>query len=436
MRLTNGILCCPDGLTRDLDLIVHDGMIALEKRGASGGESIDLKGAYVLPGFIELHTHGAGLFDFTLGRYDIARKEFDSSEEIYAEDLPKYVRLRTSTGVTSGFLGTFTTHPDQQRLCLRMLKKYMESGRNGKDGCFIHGGSLEGPFINPANAGAQDPSLIVEPDVEFFNKVDESGIIKLVNVVPDYGEKSYILTQYLTSKGISVGAGHTRATYDQVKRCVGAGLKYFIHLLNGPTGGSFKSFDGGGAIEAALKEDVYTEIICDGMHVAPVYFREVLARKGVDRVLAVSDAVFVSQAEGVGEFSIEGIPGRVDDGGKFAYVVGSDPLALYGSVTTMDAIFGNILSWLTEDMVGIWHPAHDALSFEEAVGVAARCCSKNAVDMIKSRGGEDLRTGELANGKWADLTIAEINGDPGKYDVQVKQVFVRGEKVWDACSEG
>ncbi len=196
--------------------------------------------------------------------------------------------------------------------------------------------------------------------------MNESGIIRLVNLVPDFGEASYRLTEYLTKKGISVGAGHTDGTYEQFRRATEAGLKYAIHFMNGPTGGSFKAFDGGGAVEAILREDIYAEVIMDGIHVAPWYVREALARKGIDKIMAVSDAMFSSQAQGVRDFTINGIQGRVDDSGRFVYVVGKERRTLFSSVLTLDVAFGNLLSWLTVDTPGVWTRMHPAISLEEA----------------------------------------------------------------------
>jgi len=434
MRLTNGIVCCPNELKRRCDVVIDQGRIKLETSRPEtrelDSELVDVAGSYVLPGFIEIHTHGAGLFEFTMGRYDPKTGQFDSSQETYRSELPRYTKLRGSTGVTNLYLATWAAAVERQQFCFRQLKDYIASGANGRDGSLVLGGTLEGTFINPEMAGAQNPQFVFTPDIKLFDRINETGIIKLVNVVPDWGEAACDLTEYLTGKGISVGAGHTSATYDQFRRAIDAGLKYCIHFLNGPIRSSYKIFDGGAAVEAVLREDIYAEIIADGVHVAPRYVRDVLARKGMDRVMAVTDAMFSSQARGVEEFEISGIKGKVDDSGKYVYVAGKEPITLFSSVLTMDVAFSNLLSWLTMDADGVWQKRHEALDFDQAVLAASKCCSKNIVDMLAKRGGDRLDTGELVDGKWADLIVADVTGTSGDYNLKVKQVYVRGRRVW------
>jgi len=418
--------------------VIDGGKITLAQTGSRNkreDEVVDLGGSYVLPGFIELHTHGAGLFEFTLGKYDRQTGQFDGSEETYAQELPRYAKLRASTGATCAYLGTWAAPIERLQHCYRQLKKYVDSPANGTEGTLIPGGMLEGPFINAGMSGAQNPKFVFEPAVDLFDRINESGVIRLVNIVPDWGQPAYRLIETLTGRGISVGAGHTNATYDQFERAIASGLKYCIHFLNGPTGHSYKVFNGGGALEAVLREDIYAEIIADGVHVAPRYVRDVLARKGFERVMAVTDALFASQAGSVKEFEMNGIKGRVDNSGKFVYVVGRKQMTLFSSIVTMDTVFGNLLSWLTADTEGVWH-RHEALDFDRAVRTASECCSKNIVQMLRRGGGDDIQTGELADGRWADLVVADITGEAGSYTLNVKQAYVRGRKVYDVADTG
>ena len=431
-RLINGIICTKDKLIKGYDLVIKQGRIALEKSsGRKIEDSIDVNGSYILPGFIELHTHGASLFDFTAGRYDLKSKSFKSSPKIYEEELPKYVRLRTSSGVTALYLATCAASLKQLQFCFEQLKKYMDSGMNGVDGCAIKGGMLEGTFFSPEMCGAQNPDYILRPDIEKFDEINESGVIRLVNVAPDYGDAAYRLIKNLTDIKISVGAGHTNATADQFKTAVDNGLKYSIHFLNGPTGSSYKSFNNGGAVEAVLQDErVYAELIMDGFHVNPAYIRDVIEKKGIDKIIAVTDAMFVSQADGVKDFRINTIPGQMSENGKYVYVAGKKPVTLFGSVLTMDEAFSNLLSFLTQDMDGIWH-RHKVMDFEEAVVITSRMCSINACDMLEIHGAEDLLNGYIGEGRQADLVVADINGRPGNYKLDIKKVFVSGSQVYE-----
>ncbi|NLX05060.1 MAG: hypothetical protein GXY33_07945 [Phycisphaerae bacterium] len=429
MRLTNGKVIRGGAVRNDLDVLIEDGRIRLLRAGErQGGPAVDLAGAYLLPGFVEIHTHGAGLFEFTMGQYDPRTGEFDGSEEVYARELPNYATRRARTGVTGLYLGTWASPIERQKFCFGQLRRYMDGGTNGSDGSMIFGGLLEGTFINARMAGAQNPDFVFEPDLALFEGVNETGVVRLANVTPDYGEASCALIESLSRRGISVGAGHTNATYDQFTDAIGAGLKYCIHFLNGPIGSSHKTFNGGGAVEAVLREDIYAELICDGVHVAPAYVRDVLARKGFERVMAVTDAMFSSQAEGVEEFAISGMRGRVDPSGRFVYVVDRDPITLFSSVLTMDQAFSNLLSWLTQPTEGVWY-RHEAMALDEAVAAVSRCCSTNIVEMLRRKGGDDLETGEIRDGGWADLVVARIDGGPGEYRLEVRDVYVRGRNV-------
>jgi len=432
MRLTGGIICTKNGLKKGIDIVIRGEKLYLEKSGKkkpTDEKITHLNGKYVFPGFIELHTHGAGLFSFYAGRYNPEKNIFESSSEIYQEDLEKWAKLRVKTGATSLYAATSAMPLEKIKFCLRELEKFIKNNRNSWLGKFYKGVMIEGTFINPANQGAMNPKYAFEPDKTIFDDINETGLARLVNVPPDHGEKAIKLTEYLVSEGISVGAGHTSATCEQFKEVIDAGLKYFIHFLNGPTGNIYKSFFGGGALEAALTLDIMLELIVDGYHVAPWYIREVMARKKPSDIMAITDAVFVSQSKGVTEFESDGIKGTVDKSYRYVYVTEKGPTTLYGSVVTIDKVFSNLLSYLTKPMQGIWHEKLSAIPFEKALCITADCCSTNIVRMIKKNNGDDLNTGEIKNGRFADLVIGEIKGRDGNYTLKIDSVFVRGEKV-------
>jgi N-acetylglucosamine-6-phosphate deacetylase len=431
MRLTNGIICTENGLKKGIDIIIKGERLYLEKTGRQkvNNDTIDLKGKYVFPGFIELHIHGAGLFSFGGGRYNPKKMGFESSSEIYQEGLKKWAHLRASTGVTRLYGSTSAVRVKNIKFCLRELEKFIKSNKDLWEGKFYAGAMIEGTFINPVNQGAMNPEHVFEPSRSIFDDINETGLARLVNVPPDHGKKSINLTEYLVSKGISVGAGHTSATYQQFEEAVSAGLKYFVHFLNGPTGNLYKSFFGGGALEAALTLDIMLELIVDGYHVAPWYIRETFARKRPSDIMAITDSVFVSQSKGVRNFECDGIKGTVDKDYRYVYVSEKGPFTLFGSVVTIDKVFSNLLSYLTSPMMGIWHKNHPAINFEKALCITSACCSTNIVKMIKKNNGDNLNTGEIKNGKFADIVVGEIKGTKGNYKLQIDSVFVKGEKV-------
>jgi N-acetylglucosamine-6-phosphate deacetylase len=275
-------------------------------------------------------------------------------------------------------------------------------------------------------AGAQNPDMVLEFAADSFDSIDDKGTIKLANVVPDFGKPGFELIEYLTNKGIIVGAGHSSATCEQIEEAIRAGLKYFIHFTNGPTGGSYKPFHGGGAIEAVLKSDeLYAEQILDGYHVNPAYVRDILRRKGAGRIIGVTDCLFAAGSK-VTQFKGGGIRGALSESGEYFQVV-EKPGTLFSSNLTMNRGFSNLLNWLTADMQGIWNPRHDALQLDQALVTAAKILSTNPCVLTQM---DKEGYGSIVDGAKADLCVLDIAGLPGNYKVTVEMTIVDGNTVY------
>jgi N-acetylglucosamine-6-phosphate deacetylase len=247
-----------------------------------------------------------------------------------------------------------------------------------------------------------------------------------VNVAPEFGDKSFRLAKHLSKKGIVVGAGHSKATGDEIAAAIKAGLKYFVHFLNGPTGNSYKPFDGGGAVEAVLRSDeLYAEQILDGYHINPAYVRAVIQRKGIDKVIAVTDALYAAGSD-LKQVDIGGTAGQVSDDGNYIYVVGK-PNTLCSSTLTMDRAFENLLNWLTSDIAGIWQSVHTAHTFEEAIMMAAKACSSSPAALM---GLSTQGYGTIAAGAAADMCIVDITGRSGGYKTAIEKTIVGGNIVY------
>lgn len=426
LLLTGGRLVTPEGVLR-ADLAVRDGCISLGPgRRFRPGSTIDVGGCYVLPGFVDIHFHGYNLFEFSAGRYDPQRGGFDDSAAAYDQGFAMLRRTLPRFGVTGFYVASWAAPVESLKKCFGHLARALQIAPAAlPPGARLLGGLLEGTFINPAMAGAQNPAFVMQPSVRTFEAIEDSGSIRLANVVPDWGEPSVELIRCLSSRGIVVGAGHTAATAQQVRQAVAAGLRYFIHFLNGPTGSSFKPFDGGGAVEAGLSlDEPFLELILDGYHVNPRYVRDVLARVGFDRAVAVTDALYVAGSE-MREISIGGTRGRVSDDGTHIYVVGK-PNTLCSSNLTMDRAFRNLLNWLTVEMEGVWVRRHRALDFEEALGAAAKLCAANAC-RLTGLAGSGL--GAIREGAPADLAVVRIAGEPGRYTLAVERTLVAGASI-------
>jgi N-acetylglucosamine-6-phosphate deacetylase len=423
VMLKNAFVVTAKGVERR-DIILRNGQIDLSGAKIECSKIFDLAGRYILPGFVDIHMHGYELFNFSFGLYDPSSNTYNNNPDVYENCFDKLRGRLPEFGVTGFYLASLVAPLETLRHCYGRLAGYL--GKSGNPaGARLFGGLLEGPFVNPEKAGAMNPGLILEPSKDAFDRIEDNGTVKLANVVPDSGEKSCKLTEYLTGKGIVVGAGHTGATYNQVADAVKAGLKYCIHFTN-QTGGAYKPFDGGGAIEAVLKfDELFAELIVDGYHISPDYVRDIIKRKGSEKIIGVTDCSFAAGSS-LKKFKSGGVGGEFSDDRKYIAVEGRKN-TLYGSSLTMNRGFENVLNWLTSEMKGVWNSRHSALTFEDALVMAAAICSGNACRLTGLR---NEGFGQIADGAKADIAVLDIAGSQGSYKVQVELTIVDGKVVY------
>ncbi len=425
IKLENACLVTERGLLKS-DVVLQGDRIDLSGKKITCDETMNLSGKYILPGFVDIHFHGYGLFDFTFGKFNPKTDSFDNSQSAYQTGFDMLSNTLAGFGVTGFYLASVSATVDELRNCYSHLADFLKEKTTPSKGARLLGGMLEGTFINADMAGAQNPEHLFEPSSKVFDQIKDADSIKLANVVPDFGDKSIKLIEYLTSKGIVVAAGHTDATCDQFEEAVKAGLKYCIHFTNGPTGGSYKPFNGGGAIEAVLKFDrIYAELIADGFHVNPAYIRDIIKRKGIEKILGITDCMFVAGSS-LKQINYGGIKGQVDNDSGFINVADKQN-TLFGSNLTMLQAFENMLNWLTSDIDGIWNRKHLALDFEDALTAATKMYSTNPCRLT---GLKDKGFGKIANGAKADLCVLDITGSQGNYKVTVQATIVDGNVVY------
>jgi len=415
----------------ETDLAIDKGKIALGekatgRRPARKPETIDAQGMLLLPGFVDIHTHGYEGFDFTLGVYDARTDTFDGSGERSLEALGRYVQRMARMGVATIYLATMAAETETLRRRLALLAEFLKSPP--ADGTRVLGAFLEGTFVSDKMIGAMNPELVHRPDVALFDHINESGQVRLCLVTPEFDRAALTLIRHMARGGIIAGAGHTEATAEQLEAARRAGLRYMVHFLNGPTGTSFKPFHGGGAVEGALADDrLYLELIADGYHVNPRYVRDVIARKGCDRIIAVSDAMFAAGARGLKSFQVEGVYGVVGPGGRYLQVA-HNPKQLFGSCLNMPTAFANLVSWLTVDGPGVWVMRHPAVELDQALTAASLMSATNACRMTGLD--KSLGTGQIAPGRRADLLLAKLKGKPGAYTLEVHRTWIDGREVY------
>ena len=413
VKFTNGSFISGESIIKS-DFVIRDGRMDLNFTGPCD-ETIDISGSYVCPGFTDIHFHGFKLFDFTMGLMDAASGKFDSSPAAFSQGFDMLSKELARFGVTSYYLATIAADIQTLTHCTSQLHSHMS--KNNSSGAIAAGAFIEGTFINPAMCGAQNPSFVHKPSIETFKQIAASSqdAIKLVNITCDC-DGSLDLIRYLDKHGIIVGTGHTAATGNQIRAAVKAGLKYFVHFLNGPTSHNYKPFDGGAAVETVLDDDsIYAEQILDGFHINPRYVRDVIKRKGPEKVIGVTDALYVAGSS-ISQFDLGGILGQVSPDRTYVSVK-DKPNTLCSSVLTMDRAFQNLLNWLTVPMPGIWNRVHDALSLPDALAAASKICSTNPNKLLN-------------NPARADLCVFDLTGAPGSYSLSVNKAIVSGNIVY------
>lgn len=364
-----GNVLTPTGVIQNATIYVKgtriDALDAFAQRPITAEvKSIDARGCLIAPGYIDAHTHGGNGHDFM---------------HASAGEIAEVLSWLPTTGVTS-LLPTISTGPLEEQLrAIKTLRDVKEKNPKGAEILGIH---LEGPFINPEKRGAQLRESIREVNFPEMEQMIEAGagLIKIVTLAPEL-PGAFELIRFLTEQGILVSVGHSAATYDQVIQGADAGLKRATHLFNAMAG--FHQREPGPVGAALLRDDIYAELILDGIHLHPAAALTVLRMKGLDRVVLISDAI---AAAGVSDGTYEGLGGqriRVEGGAARL-----DSGALAGSTLTLDQAVRNAVHML-------------GLRPEQAIRIASQTAAESLGFEIQSS------KGIISPGKDADLIVLD-----------------------------
>lgn len=352
------------------DLAIENGLLA-ELGGAIAGEGTDLSGCTVVPGFIDIHTHGA-----------LGGDTCDAREE----SLAGMSRHLARHGVTS-FCPTTMTLPFE--LLAESLR--VASGYRGREcGAYIQGINMEGPYISAAKKGAQCGAYIRKPDLHEFLKLHEICPVRLVDVAPEAeGAEAFAAR----AKGYcTVSAAHTNSDYDTAVQAFEAGFSHATHLFNAMTQLSSRA---PGVVGAVFDSDSVTaELICDGFHIAPATLRTAFRLLGEDRSVIVSDAMMASGLAD-GDFEL---------GGQTVYVRDGKALLEDGTIAA--------------STTNLYEEFRNVLRFGVPFRQALKSCTINPARVIHA----DQETGSIAPGKRADLLVLDR-------DMEIRMVIVKGEIV-------
>ena len=265
------------------NLLLENGVIIDISDTVSPPESedaliIDMSGNYALPGFIDIHTHGA------LG-IDVARAnkaELSTLSEYFA-----------AQGVTGWLASLFADTEEGLNKSIDMLCEYAKDASSGAALLGIH---LEGLFVAPAHRGVFPERLLKEGDLALFERLKNRacGMLHYITLAPEV-PGVYEMIAPISRAGVVVALGHTGADYDLSISSIKSGATAITHTFN-----AMKPFEHHepSIIGAALESDVYCEIICDGFHLHPATVRMMLKTKGYDRIVAVTDS---NMAAGMGD---------------------------------------------------------------------------------------------------------------------------------------
>ena len=319
MEITNAGLILPDSIQRG-SLSIRNGRIQkISKNSKSAakakGERVDLRGGFLAPGFVDIHIHGA------LGR-DTMEAKLDAFREI--------TEYHLKGGTTSL---TLTTLSASQKDILKTLEAIKPIHNKSVGGSRIVGVHVEGPFINKAKAGAQNPDYCRNPTAKEWGPILKFGkLITQMTIAPEL-PRAKALIKALRKNGAIASGGHTDATEKDLFPALKAGLNQSTHTFNAMSGlikkGPYRT---AGMLEFALAhDDITCELIADGQHVPPVLMRMLFNAKPRDKVVIITDATKGADLKPGTKFEMYGIPARVT---KTSAEV-ADGRGLAGSTLTM-----------------------------------------------------------------------------------------------------
>ncbi len=321
--LKSNLIVLPSGIF-DGYVIVEDGKIAEITQNAPECEITDLSGNYIMAGFIDIHTHGGGGFSFT-----------ESTPEEIVKGCNFHLTHGTTTIVPTVTTGAFPI--------MREAVKNIQIAKNDKNALGnILGAHMEGPYLSPAQCGAQAPGHITEPKPEeYISLIEETGNTIVRWTYAPERDKNGEFCKFLKDHGIIASAGHTDAKYSDMAVAIDNGCNLITHLYScTSTVTRDHGFRSLGVIESTyLRDELTAEIIADGKHLPPDLVRMIVKIKGIDRVAAVTDSLCVAGSDAK-EGVMSGVEYIVEDGVAKL----SDRSAFAGSVATADVLLRTLVN--------------------------------------------------------------------------------------------
>ena len=353
-----------------------EGGIEFEEKILAAGSQItdgeDGAGCYIIPGLVDIHTHGA--------------MSEDASDGVEA-GMPIMSRYYAKGGVTSWCPTTMTLKEPTLTRAMEVIRNFERPA----DGAKVAGVHLEGPFLCYSKRGAQAAENLHAPEAGTFHRLNEAsgGLVKLVTIAPEEpGALDFIRE---VSPVCTVSLGHTAANYDTAMEAYKAGASHATHLYNGMPSLLHRE---PGVIAAAADAGATVELITDGLHIHPAVVR-LTHRLFGEKLVLISDSLRCAGMPD-GDYELGGQPITMKDGK--ATLTGSETLA-GSSIHLMD---------------GLRRSVSFGVPLEAAV-TAATLAPAKAIRM-------DGEIGSLDEGKWADFVMLDE-------ELNVKAVYINGKNV-------
>ena len=379
--LHTGRALTPRGEIPDAGILIRDGVVEAvgPRKGLqlpAGAAEIRVPEAIAIPGFVDVHIHGAGGHDVMEGTRD---------------GIAAVAKTICEHGTTSFLATTVTASAEDTCKSADGIARYIEHQHEGDAvRAEVLGVHFEGPFLNPARRGAHPPEWLRLPSAEMLRQFMTAarGAARILTIAPELpGAVDCI--EAARGAGMVVAMGHTDATYEQARGAIAHGARHAVHVYNAMR--PFSHRDSGVIAAVLTSPEVTAELIADGIHVEDGAMRLLLQAKGAERVILVSDGT-AATAMPDGQYRLGTFEVTVSGG-----VCRNAEGRLAGSTLTLDRALRNI--------VALGLPLIDAV----------RMLTRNPASLL----GPECKKGALRPGADADIVLLESN-------LQVTRVFTRG----------
>ena len=269
MIIKGGKVFQEDGSFLEQALYINDHRLVDKAEYQDDEKVIDAEGLLVLPGLVDIHSHGAAGEDFSDGN---------------PEGLKKILQYEKRCGITS-YCPTSMTFPKER---LRQIFASIKGAQTEEEAKVV-GINMEGPFLDPAKKGAHVEEWIAAPDAAFVRELNQEvdGLVRLVTLAPNMeGAEEFIKEMH---EEVCISLGHTAADYDCASRAMKLGAHHVTHLYNAMQPFGHRA---PGLIGAAMDDpECMVELICDGYHIHPSAIRAAFRLFGPERVILISDSM-------------------------------------------------------------------------------------------------------------------------------------------------